>query len=157
MTVVLTRDEPADLAPSRLPGVFFHRVEADMNHGIVLELGTVPAAGSIPDLSTLKRGTIARALRKGRDLKKRAHHGHVQRLAEPAGTAEQRDGVSTVENVGDEHGLVDEHVGLERHGKTVTADGQHLAPATVDDVTRFFIVRRHVLTFFRCSMLDARC
>ena len=60
----------------------------------------------------------------------------VQRLAEPPGTAEQRDRRPRFQDVGDEHRLVDEHRGSHDRLEVAVPDGQPLLAAKIRQARR---------------------
>lgn len=114
-----------------LPGIALGGAHAEVDHGIRREVLPIRAAAHLPDVRALKQGGIGYT--SGDGLEERLHHGHADRLAKSARTAEKRRLVVRVEHVCDEGGLIDEHRPRGGGGEPVVADGQAPAPRAIHD------------------------
>ncbi len=91
----------------------------------------------LPDGEAPKqRREVGTRVRSHRHLEEALQHGDVQRLAEPPGTAEQRDRRPRFQDVGDEHRLVDEHRGSHDRLEIAVPDGQPLLTAKIRQARR---------------------
>lgn len=116
-----------------LPGIALGGAHAEVDHGIRREVLPIRAAAHLPDVRALKQGGIGYT--SGDGLEERLHHGHADRLAKSARTAEERRLVVRVEHVCDEGGLIDEHRPRGGGGEPVVADGQAPAPRAIHDAS----------------------
>ncbi len=138
-----------------LPRVALGGAHAQMDNGVRGEVLPVGATTHLPNLGAFEqRGVDQPGWRR---LEEGLHHGHVERLAEAAGAAEEGRGVAGVQDVSDEGGLV--HQDRPRRGppEAIVADGQAPAARAVDNprpgrrpyaVTLFLQLDSHTGTAF---------
>ena len=118
----------------RRPVELLHRVEADVDDGKGALVRTVLAALGLPHTRSLEqRRRVGHGDVGTRQLEECLEHRHVEGLAEAARSAEEGHRVARLDDVGDEHGLVDDDRLAHGGNVAVAADGEALVARAVDD------------------------
>lgn len=88
-----------------LPSIPLGRAHTQVDGGVRGEVLPVGAAAHLPNISPFEQAGVGQPRR--RRLELGLHHGHVERFAKAARTAEQGCGVAGIEHVDDKGSLVD--------------------------------------------------